>query len=388
MQTLPIAMRPPPRRRPRGAPGDGWLAGVAFWHRAALAAAVVAAVACAVSGTLLAWQSAGNDFTILYHASRALLAGHGGLESGGLPRIPSWPVAAIPLALLPYHVASALWSLASLIALFVSARAAARMLGSPGEAAWPWLLWLPGVLLWRPIASCLSSGTGDLLVIAVVLVGLRATALRAPRGPGGLLLGLSTALWPPAGTFLLHLAARRELRAAIRGASTAVVLVLLTDLPLRGTGSGLGDLVQGARGIADSFAGSHRLFFGAMLLATFLAPVLRRPAATGTAAWSRECAFAATTGLLVAALAMETHGCWLLPAFAALTHTAAGELEPRWRAWAALALAVAALSVSGVAGTASGGRVELLGALVAHAWIAWAVIRGSSARGWPAAQRV
>ncbi len=386
MQTLPIAIRPPPKRRPRGSSPGGWLAGVALPHRAALAAAVVGAVACAVGGTVLAWRSPGNDFTVLYDASRALIDGHGGLDTGRPLHAPFWVLAVVPFALLPYHLAAALWSLACLIALLGCARTAARLLGRPGDPAWPWLLWLPGVLLWRPIASSLAAGRGELLILAVVLTGLRAITLQPARGRGGGWLGLSAAFWLPAGVFLLHLMARREWRAAVRGAAAVVVLVLLAAVSMRGIGGGLADLAQWARDTARSFAGSSPVVFGAMLLAAFLAPVLRRPAATGTAAWSRECAFAASTSLLVAALAHQAHWIWLLPAFAALTHTVAGDQGPAWRRrGTSFALAVAAVSISGVAGTAPGGRVALLGALVAHTWLGWAVIRESSARGWPAA---
>lgn len=349
MQTLPISMRPPPKRRSRRGGAGDWLAGVPIAHRAALAAAVVGAVACALAGVWTAWRAPGNDFTALLEASRDWRAGHGWLSATPPLRTPFRVLAAAPFTFLPYHLATALWSLASLVALLWSARALADLVSRPREPSWPWLLWLPSVLVWRPIASCLVEGRDDLLVLAFALAGLRCIRRNPASARGGAWIASATALWLPAGIFLVQLGARRQRVALARALLFLPALVLLPALLFQGSSQGLADLAPWAQDNARGFGAGPSAFLSALLLAAFAAAVMRRPAGDRQAAWASECALAASTGFLIAALANEARLIWLLPALAALTgRVADAGIGPRQRFAACLVLVAMAAWISGV----------------------------------------
>lgn len=426
------AARPDPEGV-RGAIRAGWRA-LSRGHRVALVVTWLLVAFFAARGGALALRPQGNDFGIYREASRALLEGRSPLEVEGAIYLPCFAVATLPLALLPEVFGAVLWSLASLVALVVSARIVARLLARPGERAWPWLTWAPTALCLRPIDSCFANGQVNLIVFAVVMVGVAALA-RGRERAGASWLGLAAALKLVPALFLVDLAARRRVGAALVGATVAAALIVLAPVPWRGLRGSLDDLARWSQEVAGPFAkggedvhaawprtpgqsltgavyrlavedparladpdrpdaaptpeAARRARFAvltasALLLALLLVPLLLRPAPPGTRAWLHEMAFVVTTALLVAPLVRKAHFVWLLLPFAVLVHAATREGVPwRERRGALLVLALGAALIGGTAPALIGRQDATLLLVFAVPFWGLAVLHlGLAARVW------
>jgi hypothetical protein len=411
-------------------PGETLWRGLARAHRAALLLTALFCLTVAVRGAILGLRPKGNDFTIYFDAARALLAGRSPMEVEGWIYPPAGALFAVPFALLPYGPATCAWALASLCALAWSALTVARLLSAPGERAWPWLLWAPTALIARPIDSNFANGQINLLVFALVLLGLR-TLARGRELRGAALLGAVTALKILPAIFLAQLAARRRFGAALAGGGVAVLLVLVPGLPLRGPAGVREDLARWWQDVLEPFArggedlhavwprapgqsltgviyrlatddpaqlvdrsrpaaapsrealARARLWVrvgSALLLLLLFVPIVVRPAPLAERAWLGECALAASTALLIAPLVHKAHFVWLLLPLGVIVQTIFDERSTRARRWsAAVALALAGLLISGTAPALVGRREAtyllvysaiFLGSVPQHLWLA------------------
>ncbi|MCC9307447.1 glycosyltransferase 87 family protein [Kitasatospora sp. RB6PN24] len=111
----------------------------------------------------------------------------------------------LPLAALPWPVAAGAWHLLSLGALWLVVHCSFRLLGHPAPAR-PAMLWTALALWLEPVRHSLGLGQIDLILAAIVLLGLtRRSSLAAGAGVG-VAAGLKLV---PAVTGLYFLAARR-----------------------------------------------------------------------------------------------------------------------------------------------------------------------------------
>lgn len=116
----------------------------------------------------------------------------------------------LPLAALPWPVAAGVWHLLSLGALWLVVQCSFRLLGHPDPRR-PAMLWTALALWLEPVRHSLGLGQIDLILAAIVLVGL--TRGRSPAAGAG--VGIAAGLkLVPAVTGLYFLAARKW-RAAV-----------------------------------------------------------------------------------------------------------------------------------------------------------------------------
>ncbi len=348
---------------------------------------------------------------------------------------------AAPIAWLPDPVATFLWALGSLVALAWSAWTVARLCAAPGERARAWLLWAPTALVARPIDSNFANGQINLYVFALVLVGVRALHGGRERR-GAAWLGAVTALKIVPALYLVQLAARRRVAAALLGGVVAGCLVLLPTLPLRGPRGVATDLGRWWTDVLEPFArgGEHlhtvwprtpgqsltgviyrlatddpeqlvdrdtpptpptrealatartRVRIASVLLLLLLfVPILARPAPTGTPGFLVECSLVATTALFLAPLVHKAHYVWLLLPLGVAVAAVFDERSSRARrAGAAVALAAVTLLIASTAPALVGRREStylavysaiFLGAVPLHLWLAVDVWRRALARG-------
>ena len=170
------------------------------------------------------------------YADGAMFHTQGGLD---LPFTypPLAAVAFAPFALLSLHVASVAITLTTLVLLVVvdddRADPAGRVAARPavtGEPAWLRRCWLaaaivaPAVVYLEPIRS--NFDFGQINVVLMTLVIADCVPRRTPW-PRGLLLGLAIALKLTPAVFLLYFLLRRDTRALLVTAASAVVATLV-----------------------------------------------------------------------------------------------------------------------------------------------------------------
>jgi hypothetical protein len=227
----------------------------------------------------------GSDLFAYLTAARALLAGQDPyVIQGRFYYMYPLPVAvfALPLTLLPWKVAVALWFLLSVAALVwaggVLAGLAREHLGLGPEvprAALGAALWF---LLFDPIQSDLVNGQVNFQLLLLDLLFLRALLRgRTARAAGFLAVAVSIKITP---ALLLLFATARRRWAAIAGCLLATlalwlgpVILIGPDLLLRSYGTLLGHILPSAAG--GHFAAPHGVAFGLHgPLATLLGPRL------------------------------------------------------------------------------------------------------------------
>ncbi len=203
------------------------LARVPPWaHRALRVAALLACVWFAVHGTLAAWSTNRSDFTIYYDAGRALIEGRNPNRVFGYIYLPFFALCMTPLALLPYKIAAVVWQVGSFAALVWILRALVKLVRADGLAAPAWLEWAPLVCVLRLVDSNFGNGQVNLLVLALVVLGLRAWIDARPTR-AGVWLGLASALkLLPAFLGIVFLV-RRAWRACAALAATALFCVFV-----------------------------------------------------------------------------------------------------------------------------------------------------------------
>ncbi len=136
---------------------------------------------------------------------------------------------AIPLGLLPLGLAQALWTAGQLgLLLWIVSVAFRPLLARAGLLA-PVALGAAGAAVaWiEPVRDGLRFGQVGLLLTALVLAYY---AVRAPRWPRGMLIGLATALKLTPGVFIVHLWLSGRRREALTAAGTAVAATVGTFL--------------------------------------------------------------------------------------------------------------------------------------------------------------
>lgn len=171
------------------------------------------------------------DFMAYYYPARVAMgmqAGHVyGLASGiGWPQFFRYPplflVFVLPLGLLPYKVAVAVWAALKCVALYLVACSLGRRLNFPRSGFW-WLV---------PVALCggfwiqeLVLGNAQFLIFAVCAVGFLNLEQNQWRGASLLGLGVTLKIWPL--FFLPYLAVRKSFRAAaLMLASIAALMIV------------------------------------------------------------------------------------------------------------------------------------------------------------------
>jgi hypothetical protein len=170
------------------------------------------------------------DFMAYYYAARVAM----GLQTGqvyGLASGIGWPqffrypplflTLILPLGLLPYKAAVAVWAALKCVALYLVARALGRRLNFPRTGFW-WLV--PVLFCGGFLVQELVLGNAQFLIFAVVAAGFFWLERDEWRGSFLLALGVTLKLWPL--FFLPYLAVRKSLRAA------ALMIVALAGLML------------------------------------------------------------------------------------------------------------------------------------------------------------
>ncbi len=207
-------------------------------HRALRVSALLACVYFAVRGTLASWSANGSDFTIYYDAGRALIEGRNPNRVFGYIYLPFFALCMTPLALLPFKIAAVVWQTASFAALVWITRALVRLVRADGLAAPVWLEWAPLVCVLRLVDSNFGNGQVNLLVLALVVLGLCAWIDARPTKAGAW-LGLASALkLLPAFLGLVFLV-RRSWRVCAMLVATALFCVFLVPAIVPGWSTNL-----------------------------------------------------------------------------------------------------------------------------------------------------
>ncbi len=134
-----------------------------------------------------------------------------------------------PLSVLPFHVATFIWSSAMLVALASMIRVVLRLAREDLSSHGLWALTslgVAGALYLEPISQNLHFGQVNLVLGAMTLYDVVDRPSR--RLPRGLLLGVATAVKLVPGVFILFLLVRRQYRAALVSALTVIALNVLT----------------------------------------------------------------------------------------------------------------------------------------------------------------
>jgi len=160
-------------------------------HRLLLVVALAICVYFAIHGVHAGLKEGGSDFTIYYRAGEVAWAGHDPTRVEQYIYLPVFAVLISPLTLLPHAVALVLWQAVSFAALCFVVLRCVRLCDAEGKQ--PWLLWLPLVACLRLVDSNFSNGQANLLVLAVVLLGIESCRV-GHDGRGGFWLGLASAL--------------------------------------------------------------------------------------------------------------------------------------------------------------------------------------------------
>lgn len=179
---------------------------------------------------LYARAARSSDFKVYYYASRVLIEGHGHLY-GPLSGI-GWPqyfrytplflLIFLPLALLPYKAAVAVWAVLKCAALYLVIRALARRLDfEPGGYRWLLAVLLCGGFVLQE----LSLGNIQFLIFAMVAASLLWIDDHRRSAVFLLALAASLKIWPL--FFVPYLAARRRTSVALQTLGLAGVLTLL-----------------------------------------------------------------------------------------------------------------------------------------------------------------
>ncbi|RZQ61519.1 glycosyltransferase 87 family protein [Amycolatopsis suaedae] len=191
---------------------------------AAVSAVIVAVLA--VTGGLAAIDLQVYRFGVAALFSGADLYGELAATTAGiwLPFIypPFAALVLAPLAALPWPVAAALVTLASVAALALTCHVVARRLW-PAAPAGPLAAAVPVALLCEPVRSTLGFGQVNLWLMAMVVADCLLPRTRWPRG---LLVGLAVAIKITPAAFLLFFLLRKDFRAVATAAATVAATVL------------------------------------------------------------------------------------------------------------------------------------------------------------------
>src|SRR5690348_8586211 len=193
--------------------------------------ALIVLVAVLAGAVVYSQASRSVDFMAYYYAARVAMGlqpGHVyGLASGiGWPQFFRYPplflVLILPLGLLPYKIAVAVWAALKCMALYLLLRALGRRLDFPRTGLW----WFVPVLLCAGLlVQELILGNVQSLVFAVVAGGLLVLERKEWRGAFLLALGVTLKIWPL--FFMPYVAVRKGARAALLMAAFLGGLMLL-----------------------------------------------------------------------------------------------------------------------------------------------------------------
>jgi alpha-1,2-mannosyltransferase len=212
-------------------------------HRTIFALAVLACIWFAFHGLMEAIDVNGSDFTIYWDAGRAVLEGRDPRFVHGYIYLPFFALCMAPLALLPYAWAAVVWQAASLAVLVWITRAVVDLVRADGLAARPWLEWAPLVCVLRLADSNFGNGQVNILILALVLLGVRAWvgdhAAGARERSAGAWLGFAAALKILPGFLGVVLVVRRSWRALAVLVATALACVLLVPAIVPGWSANL-----------------------------------------------------------------------------------------------------------------------------------------------------
>ncbi len=174
-------------------------------------------------GVLKGLRFGGNDFTIYYDSARALLKGRDPLLVRGSIYPPSFAVALVPLAMLPYQAALILWQTISFGALLWSWGRSLELIG-PALEQRPWVPWLALLCVSRLADSSFAYGQVNTITLALIceaLVRWRAGRVLSPA----IAIGAGAALKILPALLCFWLVLRGAWRAALAGLLAIVLLV-------------------------------------------------------------------------------------------------------------------------------------------------------------------
>jgi alpha-1,2-mannosyltransferase len=134
---------------------------------------------------------------------------------------------ALPIAVIPFHLAAWIWDIAQVVAVFASVWIAGRPLLIRAG------VWRPvataafaGVMVWlSPVSDGIRFGQVNAFIVLACLVDLAALK---PRWARGVLIGLATAVKLTPGTFMLYFAITRRWRVLAAAVTAAVTATLVS----------------------------------------------------------------------------------------------------------------------------------------------------------------
>ncbi|MGL4174225.1 MAG: glycosyltransferase 87 family protein [Actinomycetota bacterium] len=151
----------------------------------------------------------------------------------------------LPLALLPFEVIGWLWTAAQLVAIYLTVLIAFRpMLSRIGPHWWLFGALLTAPMIWlQPVADGIRFGQVNAFIVLLAVADL---AVRHPRWPRGLLIGIATAVKLTPGVFWVHFVVARRwgwLRTSIATAATATIIaaIVLPEATVAFWGGALSD---------------------------------------------------------------------------------------------------------------------------------------------------
>jgi len=198
----------------------------ARWHRTAELALLLACAFFAFKGWRASLRPEGSDFTIYWHAGRAVLEGTEPWRVTDYIYLPAFAVAIVPLAALPLPLAAAIWQLGSLGALFFAAHRCVALARRDGLEAPAWLAWVPLFCLLRLADSNLVNAQVNAFILAIALLGIDAW-FRGRERRAGAWIGLAAAMKLVPVALVLPIFARRGYRTVAAALATAVACVFL-----------------------------------------------------------------------------------------------------------------------------------------------------------------
>jgi alpha-1,2-mannosyltransferase len=316
------------------------------------------------------------DLKVYYQGSPSLL--HGNLYDFELHRsdphaqllpftYPPFAAAVfLPLAALPWPVAAGIWHLLSLGALWLVVHCSFRLLGHPDPGR-PAMLWTALALWLEPVRHSLDLGQIDLILAAIVLVGLTGRRSLAAGAGVGIAAGLKLI---PAVTGLYFLAARKW-RAAFWSAGVFLATVAtawvidpkdsqrywfheLYDTSRVGQlGSFENQSLRGAVARTLGHGGGASVLWGVLALAAVAGGLLALRAATRRGETLAMVVTAELLGLLLCPISWSHHYVWFLPALICLAHGPIRRSRAGWLAIGAWLLAAGSWMVPAAGKAAS-----------------------------------
>jgi alpha-1,2-mannosyltransferase len=245
---------------------------------------------------------------------------------------PIGAVLAIPLAVAPFPLVGAVWTVAQMVVLAGVAAVAYRPLLDRFGAWRPVALGvLTAVLLWMlPVEDSIRFGQVDIFLVALCLADY---VTRTPRWPRGVLVGIATAVKLTPGVFIVHLwlAGRRREALTAAGAATALTLAGFAVIPADSAdfwfraifdserlGSNTGTSNQAIRGILLRFGLDSSLLWLALVAVVAVVGFRYAVRASRLGDDLGACAIVGLLAVALSPVAWIHHLCWVILALAVI----------------------------------------------------------------------